>query len=140
MARLTTSCRKCSRARLISCSISAFAPVTIRSASVLASSLASSTISLARFCACATISEAWPFASLICSAARFSASSCSCWPRSAASRPSAIYIRRASSAPMTGGQINFIQNQTNNAKVIDWPIKVRLMFINELRFLSYLQL
>ena len=32
-----------------------------------------------------------------------------------------------------------MQNQTNNAKVIDWPIRVRLMFINELRFLFYSQ-
>ena len=87
--------------------------------STRASDLASSTISPARRCAFETISRAWSFAAWSSSSICDCASSFARKPCSAAARPSAILVRRASSAFRIGGQTYFRQNHTNAANAMD---------------------
>mgnify|MGYP000561985064 CR=1 FL=1 len=47
--------------------------------------------------------------------------------RIAAARPSSICFWRSSSAARIGGQMNFMQNQTNTIIAIDWPMRVMLI-------------
>ena len=55
-------------------------------------------------------------AALRSSFARASASASAFWLLSAAARPSAIFFWRSSNAALSGGQMNFIVNQTRIAK------------------------
>ena len=50
-----------------------------------------------------------------------------CCPRSAAASPSAISFWRSSIEVMIGGQMNFMQNQTNTIIAIVWPMRVILI-------------
>src|SRR3954465_7206724 len=113
-----TRSRSCSRARVTSCSISAFAAAFSRLPSSLAEVLASSIICATRFSAWEMISAARPRARLISASACLLEVSSERLPISAAARPSAMVFWRASMARSIGGQTNFTVNQMNAANVI----------------------
>jgi hypothetical protein len=48
-----------------------------------------------------------------------------------AARPSAICFLRSANAFMMGGHTNCMQNHTNTKNVMDWPIRVALIFMPE---------
>src|SRR4249919_3541409 len=135
-ARVDTCLRRSSLARLASATISASATAFWRLASAMASFLAWSMIWLARWWACSMISLA------LARAVRSSPSAVSCacanarWLLSAAARPSAIFFWRSSSAAFSGGQMNFIVNQTRSTKESIWPKKVMLIFTTRPRRIS----
>src|SRR4249919_183870 len=135
-ARFDTCLRRSSLARLAAATISASATAFWRLASAMASFLAWSMIWLARWWACSMISLA------LVRAVRSSPSAVSCacasarWLLSAAARPSAIFFWRSSSAAFSGGQMNFIVNQTRSTKESIWPKKVMLIFTTRPRRIS----
>src|SRR5262245_35693299 len=100
--------------------------------SAVASPFASATRSLPRLAARSVTCTAFWRASARIASEPCRASASSRWPFSPAAMPSAISLRRCSIAFMTGGQMNFMQNQTKTIIATVCPINVRLKSIEPL--------